>query len=172
MQKKILITGKRNIDSLNKEVVYRKESKKWKNIKDFDNINIHKQIELLNKLYLGEEYEGVKFVKIEIKRKLTSYKNQDKRKKVYDINLFIKYDEIMEKLVISKLRCYYCRCDCLLMYENIREKKQWTLDRLDNNIGHNNPNVVICCLECNLKKGTKNDAHFKFAKQLKIIKRF
>ena len=44
---------------------------------------------------------------------------------------------------------------------------QWTLDRINNDIGHFKDNVVICCLRCNLKKGTKNDEHFKFAKQMK-----
>ena len=58
------------------------------------------------------------------------------------------------------------------MYESIREKKQWTLDRLDNDQGHNRDNVVICCLTCNLKKGTKNDKKFKFTKQMRIIKQY
>jgi hypothetical protein len=172
MTKKILITGKRNIDSFKKEKGSRKVSEKWENIKAFKNIDILKQIELLNKLYLEEEYEGSNFVKKEIIRKIRSYKNQDTKKQVYNGDYFIKYDEIMEKLVVSKLKCYYCRYNCLLIYEKIREKKQWTLDRIDNDKGHNNDNVVICCLECNLKKGTKNDKHFKFAKQMRIIKKY
>ena len=57
------------------------------------------------------------------------------------------------------------------MYNNVREKKQWTLDRLDNDIGHYNSNVVISCLECNLKKRRMNDDDFKFIKQMKIIKK-
>ena len=58
------------------------------------------------------------------------------------------------------------------MYENVREKKQWTLDRLDNEQGHNKDNVVICCLECNIKRGTLDDEKFKFSKQMKIIKKY
>jgi len=58
------------------------------------------------------------------------------------------------------------------MYENVREEKQWTLDRIKNDIGHNNDNVVICCLKCNLKRGTINDKKFKFTKQMRIIKTF
>ena len=57
------------------------------------------------------------------------------------------------------------------MYENVREKKQWTLDRMDNDEGHNKNNVVICCLECNIKRGTLDDKKFKFAKQMRIIKK-
>ena len=89
-----------------------------------------------------------------------------------DKRYFISYDELLEKLVVSKLKCYYCRCECKLMYENIREKKQWTLDRLDNDQGHNRDNVVVSCLECNVKKGTMDDEKFKFAKQMRIIKKY
>ena len=58
------------------------------------------------------------------------------------------------------------------MYKNVREYRQWTLDRINNDNGHNKENVVICCLECNLKKGTINDEKFKFTKQMRIIKTF
>jgi hypothetical protein len=49
---------------------------------------------------------------------------------------------------------------------------QWTLDRLDNSIGHHDDNVVICCLKCNLKKRRMDDEKFKFTKQLRVIKGF
>ena len=60
----------------------------------------------------------------------------------------------------------------LLMYEDKREPSQWTLDRLDNNIGHFHSNVVICCLKCNIKKRRMDDEKFKFTKQLRVIKGF
>ena len=167
-----MITGKRNEEGLKKEKGVRVESKKWSNLDNFKEMDKYKQIELLNRLYLGENYEGKKFVEKEINRKVNGYKNQDVKKKVYNKEKMIRYDDVIEKLVISKLRCYYCRKDCLLMYENIREMNQWTLDRINNDIGHFKDNVVICCLRCNLKKGTKNDEHFKFAKQMKIIKKY
>lgn len=172
MLKKVLITGKRNEESMKKEKGVRLESKKWSNLENFKEMNKYKQIELLNRLYLGENYEGKKFIEKEISRKVNGYKNQDVKKKVYDKEKMITYEDVIEKLVISKLRCYYCRSDCLLMYENIREMNQWTLDRINNDIGHFKENVVICCLKCNLKKGTKNDKHFKFAKQMRIIKKY
>ena len=172
MLKKIIITGKRNEEGIRKEKGVRVESKKWKNMENFKKMDNRKQIELLNKLYLGEDYEGKEFVKNEVSRKVKGYKYQDIKKCVYDEESMIMYDEVIEKLVISKLKCYYCRKDCLLMYENIREMSQWTLDRIDNDIGHYKENVVICCLKCNLKRGTMNDEHFKFAKQMKIIKKY
>ena len=170
MEKKILITGKRNIDSFSNKDKKRLESEKWKNKELL--LDNKKQINILNKLYLKEEYEGIKTVQSSINKKIKGYENQDIKKDKLNKKKLIKYDDLLEILVISKLKCYYCKCDCLLMYDNVREKKQWTLDRLDNEEGHNRDNVVVSCLECNLKKGTIDDKKFKFAKQMRIIKKY
>ena len=170
MEKKILITGKRNIDSFSNKEKKRLESEKWKNKELL--LDNKKQINILNKLYLKEEYEGIKTVKKSIEKKIKGYENQDIKKDKLNKNKLIKYEDLLEILVISKLKCYYCKCDCLLMYDNVREKKQWTLDRLNNDEGHNRDNVVVSCLECNLKKGTIDDKKFKFAKQMRIIKKY
>jgi hypothetical protein len=45
-------------------------------------------------------------------------------------------------------------------------KQQWTLDRIDNDVGHNADNVVVSCLECNLKRGTMDSDRFKYGKQI------
>lgn len=165
--KTIKIIGKRNIDGLNGE----KKKIREKCLNVDDSLINKNQVELLNKLFLDEIFDGKDFIKSELERKLNSYKNQDKKKK-RNIDNFITYEECLEKLVISKLRCYYCRKECLLIYKTVREQKQWTLDRLDNNKCHSNENVVMCCLNCNLKKGTKDEKKFKFTKQMRIIKGF
>ena len=61
--------------------------------------------------------------------------------------------------------------DHLLLYENNREQKQWTLDRLDNSCGHTKDNVVISCLKCNLERRCLNDEKFLFTKQMRLIKK-
>jgi hypothetical protein len=48
--------------------------------------------------------------------------------------------------------------------------KQWTLDRIDNDIGHNKKNLVIACLECNLKRKRTNKDKFMFTKNMKITR--
>ena len=166
--KKIVIKGKRNIDGIKGEKKTTRKITDNVNKKVFDKMS---QVEYLNKLYLGENYEEIDFVKKEVERKLSGYKNQDVKKKKLTDKL-ISYEECLEKLVISKLKCYYCKTDCLITYENVREQSQWTLDRLDNSIGHEKDNVVICCLNCNLKRRTTNDEKFKFTKQMRIIKTF
>ena len=168
--KKIIINGKRNIDGLKN--IKNKKRKITENIVNKKVFNKISQIEYLNKLFLEEYYDGIDFLKREVERKLNGYKNQDIKKKNLDENKIIKYEECLEKLVISKLKCYYCKNDCLLAYENVREETQWTLDRLDNSIGHNKDNVVICCLKCNLKRRTLDDKKFKFTKQMRIVKTF
>lgn len=170
MEKKILITGKRNIDSFSNKDKKRLESEKWKNKELL--LDNKKQINILNKLYLKEGYEGIKTVQKSIEKKIKGYENQDIKKDKLNKKKLINYEDLLEILVISKLKCYYCKCDCLLMYDNVREKKQWTLDRLNNDEGHNRDNVVVSCLECNLKKGTIDDKKFKFAKQMRIIKKY
>ena len=60
--------------------------------------------------------------------------------------------------------------NCELLYRNVLSKKQWTLDRINNDLGHNNDNVVICCYECNVKRGDMDSQRFKDGKSIKIVK--
>ena len=168
MDKKIIIKGKRTFDKINGVKSVRNASKKWKN-KDL--LNKEEQINILNKLLLEIEYDDADYVKKELERKLNSYKNQDRKKNKYSNN-FISYQELIEKLVISKLKCHYCRQRVLLLYDLTRDDTQWTLDRIDNNVQHSNENCVISCLKCNLQRRCLDDKKFLFTKQMKIIKKF
>ena len=167
--KSIKIIGKRNVDSFKpKKERKRKILNKVAEKKELLNEDQHK---LVKKLCANEDFSGNVFVKKELERKIKSYKMQDIKKDKLNDEKLIKMDECIDKLVLSKMKCYYCREDMLLVYENVREPKQWTLDRIDNSIGHHTDNVVISCLDCNLKRRTMNDKKFKFSKQMKIIKK-
>ena len=167
--KSIKIIGKRNVDSFKpKEERKRKILNKVTEKKELLKANQHN---LIKKLCANEEFIGNNFVKKELERKIKSYRVQDIKKDKLNEEKLIKMDECIDKLVLSKMKCYYCREDMLLVYENVREPKQWTLDRIDNSIGHITDNVVISCLSCNLKRRTMNDEKFKFSKQMKIIKK-
>ena len=164
------ITGKRNIDKiLNIKNPERKETIKW-NLDD-SYFTYNKQVQIINSLYLNQEPEQNILAKREISKKINGYKSQDVQKELLDLNRLISLDQAIEKLVLSKLKCFYCKENCELLYKNTLAKKQWTLDRVNNEYGHNHDNVVICCLECNIKKGEMDSDRFKQGKDIKIIRK-
>ena len=127
------------------------------------------QIKMINMLYLNNDFMHKKLLAREIDKKIASYKNQDINKNKYNSNN-INCQECIEKIVASKLKCYYCKCNVLLFYNKVRDMEQWTLDRIDNSINHSNDNVIVACLKCNLQRRCQNKDKFLFTKQLKIIK--
>ena len=123
------------------------------------------QLSIIEQLYnkgINKEFED------EIKKKLHAYKSQDKLKHKFNEELIITYDQIISKLYESKLKCYYCLCDMVILYNKKRQNTQWTLERLNNNIGHYESNTCISCLKCNLQRRTDNYEYFKQGKQIKI----
>lgn len=106
----------------------------------------------------------------QIKNKIRGYKSQDQLKKIFCSEKFIDYKFVIELLQHSEIKCFYCRKDVLLLYENVREPEQWSIERIDNNMGHNNDNVVIACLNCNLRRRTMYFERYVMTKQLRIIK--
>ena len=130
-----------------------------------------RQIPMINQLYLNQSFEGCSNIERAIKKKITSYRSQDVKKSKFDSDTFIKFDEVVEKLVISKLKCKYCRRVVTIMYKNKREPLQWTLDRVDNDLGHTNANTIVACLKCNLERRCVNDKKFEFTKQMRLIKK-
>ena len=63
-----------------------------------------------------------------------------------------------------------CNKKILILTNKFRDNDQWTLERIDNNIGHNTDNVIISCLDCNLKRRNSNMDNFEYTKKLKINK--
>ena len=131
-------------------------------------IEHRKQIDMINKIYLGIGIEHHKGIVTELRKKICSYKGQDEKKDRYDINTFIKEEELYEKLVVSKLRCFYCSKEVKLIYGYVRDDFQWTLDRIDNDLGHSSENTIISCLKCNLQRRVTDCKKFNFTKKLRI----
>lgn len=106
----------------------------------------------------------------EIDTKRKAYIYQDKNHTIYDVRYSITTERIIELLVNTELLCHYCREICQVAYKESMCRKQWTLDRIDNNYGHNDTNVVIACLDCNLKRGTMDSERFRQGKQFTFRK--
>lgn len=101
--------------------------------------------------------------------KRSGYIQQDRRKKMTTENV-VSICDIATKLIESNLQCYYCTNTTTIFYKDVRDPKQWTLDRLDNTFGHTKDNVVICCLSCNIGRKTMYKERYLFTKQLNITK--
>ena len=155
MSSKIIQIEKKLVRNSNKELVFSKT---------------YNEQNIINMLFLDEDFENKREIISKIKKKINSYKQQDIKKEKYNELLFINYDQVINKLVESKMKCYYCRSNVIINYTHVREPNQWTLDRIDNNKGHINDNVIIACLKCNLERRNKSSNGFKFAKQLVIKK--
>jgi len=106
----------------------------------------------------------------EIDTKRKAYIYQDKQHEIFDPRFTITIEQIVELMVESELLCHYCREICQVAYKESMCRKQWTLDRIDNNYGHNHKNVVIACLDCNLKRGTMDSERFRQGKQFTFRK--
>ena len=176
-KKSILITGTNNrylikrANRVKKEIVKRDIMNKY-NISDkFFNYQI--QLELLKEIYnksnqLLNIHEKTILIQ-EIERKISNYKQQDLLKKKYNESLFIDIDYILKKLIEDNMYCFYCKCEVHILYEIVRELTQWTIDRINNDEGHNKDNFVIACLNCNIKRRNINSNKFLFTKKLQLI---
>jgi hypothetical protein len=102
--------------------------------------------------------------------KIGGYRSQDVKKKLFDNTKFVNLEYVMELLEKSHMKCYYCKEITKVLYEHVREPRQWTLDRIENNQGHNISNVMIACLQCNLRRRCMYHERYVFTKQLKIVR--
>jgi hypothetical protein len=111
------------------------------------------------------------FIKQQIQQKLGGYKYQDAKKNKYDELLFIQHHQVLQLMIQCENKCFYCKEPTHVLYENVREPKQWTLERIRNHIGHNETNVVIACLQCNLRRRTMHYQRYVLTKEMNIIKK-
>ena len=106
----------------------------------------------------------------DISTKLNGYRNQDSIKNRLDAQTFITVQQTIDLLVQSNLTCLYCKCFTPILYKNVRDGSQWSLDRIDNDKGHAFDNVVISCLKCNLQRKRRSSNTFAMSKQMVLTR--
>lgn len=106
----------------------------------------------------------------QINKKIYSYKQQDIIKKLLNEEKFLTFESIINKMNECKLKCRYCKKEMNVLYDISREMTQWSVDRIDNDKGHDIDNFHLACLDCNLKRRRRTDEKFLFTKQLNIVK--
>ena len=107
----------------------------------------------------------------EILCKLSGYRQQDKHNGFFDPARFVSFDLCARLLSDSHECCYYCMQPTKVIYEQVRDPQQWTLERLDNSRGHDEDNVVISCLRCNLRRRLMLPQRYLLTKRLvRVVK--
>ena len=106
----------------------------------------------------------------QITAKIGGYRAQDIKNTLYDPEKFVDMDCVLNLLKTSEMMCFYCKKYVQVLYQNVREPEQWTLERLNNDEGHNKSNVVIACLNCNLRRRCMFHERYVFTKQLNVVK--
>ena len=160
-----------NSHKLEKETKKRVQSEKWDFSEEY--FEYSNQIKIVNEILNNNfaHFNDVSKIAIqEINRKISSYKQQDTLKKLFDQAKFLKFESVIHKMIECELKCRYCQNEMNVLYDVSREMRQWSVDRLDNDIGHNIDNYHLACLECNLKRRRRTDEKFLFTKQLNIVK--
>jgi hypothetical protein len=175
--KKIIINeltnGTRQLVKKEKEKKMRVETHTWG--LNNDDLSFETQLHLLKILCsantnVNTNAKHIAMITSHIKHKISSYKQQDILKGKFLVKDFVSFKEVIDLLNESNMKCHYCACETYLLYEIVRENKQWSLDRINNDIGHNRNNLLIACLECNLKRRRTNKDAFMFTKNLKIVR--
>ncbi len=155
----------------NKKIVKRVVCENWNfTIDDYLHEN---QLRMVQNIYDNSYNHMDNITKIavqQINAKISGYKQQDLLKKKYDKDEFLHLKSVIDKMIECQLKCYYCMTEMNVLYDISREMKQWTVDRIDNDKGHNINNFYLACLECNLKRRRRSDDKFLFTKQMKLIK--
>jgi hypothetical protein len=165
--KTIIITGKNNVENIKRIKKNKRIRTKSYNIE----YNYEREILLINNIFNNIDDSLNEIIIKEIKRKINGYKVQDIKKNIYDNDKLININDVIHKFYDCKLKCYYCDEKVQLFYKIVREPKQWTLDRIDNDLCHSNKNTIICCLSCNIKRRLTDKDKFEFTKKLTIIKK-
>ena len=117
-----------------------------------------------------QEDKASKLILQQIQQKINGYRGQDIEKDILDESQLINTQQVLDLMVKTENICYYCKKKVAVLYENVREPTQWTLDRIDNKQGHNHNNVLLACLNCNLRRRTMYTERYVFTKQLNIVK--
>ena len=164
--KKIVIIGKQACEGLTVDKKERIRSG-WEEQQE---LTIEQSLSSLLSLNTPREAEYSRTFRRELEKKINGYKQQDIKRKLHDESTLINLKETVDKLLTCGMRCCYCDKRVKIIYRKVRDKYQWTLDRIDNDKNHSNDNTVIACLSCNLSRRRRTKEAYEFHWKTKIVK--
>ena len=120
-------------------------------LKEFNEDFIKKQLKYNNKVDIYDN----------IKTKLQGYKIQDNGNNIFVESKFIKQNEVKNIIFNQGGKCLYCWKKC--------ENDTWSLDRINNDFGHNSDNCVLSCVKCNVQR---SDSLYSIFYRTKALQRY
>lgn len=106
------------------------------------------------------------FFRAQIREKLQSYRDQDNQEskrlvcsteREELLTAPENYPKVVRQLFLSTdCKCYYCRRKVGLLYETTYDEHQWSLDRINNFFPHVLTNILLTCLQCNVRRGCQS----------------
>jgi hypothetical protein len=145
------------------------EASQWKCEDTALLLSASNQLNVIQQMAAQSPFDDVKtaqLIRKSIINKRNGYKQQDIVKKMWNEEQFVTFEYILSLCARSHCQCLYCKNEVAMIYEYVREPRQWTLDRIDNNQGHNKGNVVLSCLSCNLRRRRTAKEAFLFSQQM------
>jgi hypothetical protein len=135
-------------------------------------LKIHNKAEINKEItFLNIEEERIYNVMIkQLEAKIASYRQQDKLKEMLDDTNAIHVNSVVKHILQCDVKCFYCHIVMRILYKQSRDPTQWTIDRIDNDLGHTADNYVLACLGCNLKRRRQSMDKFNYTKNLTILK--
>lgn len=123
----------------------------------------------LNNISLKLKSYAYQDTQIHLRKMKVTRNNKENNETNYSYTT-ISLDETLELLKKAELKCSYCVDELFILYKECYYPKQWTLDRIDNDLYHTKDNCVISCLSCNKSKRRRDDDKYRFSQQMKIEK--
>lgn len=142
-----------------------------------------------------DDYDDIKVIEKTIHTNAYNYISSQLYEDTY-FNLV----RVLELILKSNGMCFYCNCELSFEPSNtfmicnfersckynlinhfqtsptkyslhsLGNYNKWSLERINNTLGHYQSNCVVACLKCNITRRRKNHQHFKFTKNLVIEK--
>ena len=164
--KKVIIIGKQACEGISAE----KKERIRVGLEKQKELTIEQAMSSLLSLGTHHEEKYSRTFRTELEKKINGYKQQDIRKNLHDTATLISFKDTVNKLVLCGLKCHYCEERVKVLYRKVRDKYQWTLDRIDNDKNHSCENTVISCLSCNLSRRRRTKEAYEFHWKTKIVK--
>lgn len=83
--------------------------------------------------------------------KIVEWDNKYLVKEIPELNT-LNYNDLVDILILNSNECVYCKCKMTLLNTKYAETRL-TFDAIEALKGHRKDNIILCCHQCNSKKG-------------------